>query len=818
MADIFSPFKPEGIENYTSRSQGAKAAGPIETVATTPVDRGPAALIEGIGNTFMSAVKGFDNLIKEDIETQILDAEETINAQHGLDPYNKSADFLNSSKDYPAEIDREVAALTRLKKAKESGSFDEKSYYTNLLAVSRRLRNQYGSYRDVIDQKMQAITGVDPANAILRMIDGEQKAAQRAAQAKLDANQKFALQNLEYLHGKVKDPLNAPIEVTAPIVAAQQRRDYEVKVARDRYELDAAAGKAQERQGDALLAATVAKEETDRGIRLGGAVDPSNPQAGMSQLITIMNTPYNELTPDMQDKATQMVAMLEAQNIERKRQYSTHFSGKASREAINGQFKQWDDEIAVVKGWTTGTASVAGRLYEAKRVTETRSDLDFLGNDTARYLATEKRMLSPEQIQARQTLMTANSKLLSQQTGRPESDFNLELTLVNNIVDGLVMGKKQSVTEQVKAAEARLGNGRKLSPSSVSTIIDSNVSLFSTGRDVTPATIEAAEALYGVNNSRFMEMVPKTQQAAMWNKMFGPDARAKIESMKATYPQLFANFIQMATTSFDHTFTKSAKSAVSVKEGSYTTDVTFDPVKFQFVTVPRVEPELGVGVGGRPASETYSVIGGIRKGIARVNTDWAIGEMQTVNSALTNLKATLDMASPEAASNFMKLYFKTTGIDPYAPTTKWKTNSELLSQFGRAIGGAFGIDENFIEGFQGREPASITGGTGSDEVGGGEGNDRLAPGSELSPEARAALDRLVDAGVVKANTTREKGIRTELNELQSMFDSKLLETMITVQENKDGTKSDVIESNMELLSEMRKQIKDLELLRSQSGF
>lgn len=80
----------------------------------------------------------------------------------------------------PTPAQNQLNTLARTKAAVDAGAHPSSDYYTKLNAVVSQLRSQYPGYADQIDASVSKITGVIPANALLRSRLAEYNASQRA--------------------------------------------------------------------------------------------------------------------------------------------------------------------------------------------------------------------------------------------------------------------------------------------------------------------------------------------------------------------------------------------------------------------------------------------------------------------------------------------------------------------------------------------------------------------------------------------------------------------------------------------------------------
>lgn len=123
-------------------------------------NQGFEALFKGAGNIIEGAVGLADStvqtFIKEDVRAGY-DAE--------LKPITDSV---------PIEMQNGVASLGSLQAALEQGKISDVYFYGQLTAMSKSMRAKYPGYEEYVDNAIQSITGVRPANALRDAILSEQ--------------------------------------------------------------------------------------------------------------------------------------------------------------------------------------------------------------------------------------------------------------------------------------------------------------------------------------------------------------------------------------------------------------------------------------------------------------------------------------------------------------------------------------------------------------------------------------------------------------------------------------------------------------------
>lgn len=123
-------------------------------------DQSFEAMFKGIGSTIEGAAKLADNTVQQFISHDTRTAYE--------------AEMKPVTDSVPVEIRNGVASLGSLQAALEQGKISDVYFYGQLTAMSKGLRAKYPGYEDYVDQAIQSITGVRPANAFRDAILAEQ--------------------------------------------------------------------------------------------------------------------------------------------------------------------------------------------------------------------------------------------------------------------------------------------------------------------------------------------------------------------------------------------------------------------------------------------------------------------------------------------------------------------------------------------------------------------------------------------------------------------------------------------------------------------
>lgn len=169
-----------------------------------------------------------------------------------------SGDVSPMAGNRPPNQEQVAGDYARVKAAYDQGKISDRNYYAQLEVMNRSLRSRYPGFRDEVDQMVQSITGVVPANALRKAVLNDLQTAQSTSDALTKERQKMLMSNPEYFPADAmqREAAGKPYTMAElyafkqPKVIAQEQ----VKDLKAQLELKAASGNAT--STDALQAAT----------------------------------------------------------------------------------------------------------------------------------------------------------------------------------------------------------------------------------------------------------------------------------------------------------------------------------------------------------------------------------------------------------------------------------------------------------------------------------------------------------------------------------------------------------------------------------
>ena len=175
----FNP-SPGGVPAANMPDQTGASRGAIPNRAFESLFEGAGALVKG-------AVTAYDDLNKYNITEEV---------KAGWGKANEPFDTDN----LPKDLTDSVATLKSLQTARDQGKLSDVYYTGQLAAMTKSLRAKYPHYDEFIDQTVQGITGIRPANAFRNAILNEFEQQAQDASDKEKADAKWIEDNAGYIY------------------------------------------------------------------------------------------------------------------------------------------------------------------------------------------------------------------------------------------------------------------------------------------------------------------------------------------------------------------------------------------------------------------------------------------------------------------------------------------------------------------------------------------------------------------------------------------------------------------------------------------
>jgi len=195
VAKFTQEVKPTNDPTYTAPSRDPDRLRP---------DRSMETLFAGIGDAVGGVAQILDDRNMRNIEKDAYAGVDPLRDQQGVEAAIATDGDLWGNKgvkvaqaggpmalNKPPAADDAGRSVRTLTDAFNAGKIGPTQYYTRLEVLSRQMRTRYPGYRSEVDKTIQSITGINPANAIVRQVNSDLEEQRRAAQSGRDDTTKL---------------------------------------------------------------------------------------------------------------------------------------------------------------------------------------------------------------------------------------------------------------------------------------------------------------------------------------------------------------------------------------------------------------------------------------------------------------------------------------------------------------------------------------------------------------------------------------------------------------------------------------------------
>ena len=614
MADFNTKIKDADTgSSLVGASQGIKApvAKVTATKATTLVDTSASAntragMVQDAGSLFGSAVTVVDQGIKRDIENTARQEGDTIFSEFGVGD-QATLEQTITNEPPPKDINKVAQNLARLQNAYDRGVISENSYAARFESVSRQLRARYPGHRDYIDNQISKISGINPANTLIRNMMSQ------AASGK-DAAVQEERRRLSYLEEVTKAGVGVGfipgieqmsymdmLKATGPAYAEKNK----ITVLKSQAE-------AMKAQGE--VATEKYKEAARRDINILTTKT-------FQDVTSPFGKNYQELTTNikaaMQDNkvSTEEAAALRAQLGNFKNGFMAAVT-KTTLANYGNELSEKDREDVMSPAVTfikriedallnPQTGDLLRMSHEMEYM-KTSDDLDFVKSDSnVAMAATARRVLGDDA-----------SKLFIEYSAQIKADRD---KLLFDHANDTIFGTNTGVSLQAAINQASARGSTD--PTLKQNLLRSSLDVIKSRSTSPEAKQKAATALFGVRNSSFLEeSVTETQQGQVFSAMVNTETLKALKEMEAAgNPDGLARFKSWTKSSFAPIFRSTADTIRQNTEGM-SSSLIFNEKTGQIEVPSNLEGAAGGRGGTNPEARENQRLSGIRAPVDKLNS------------------------------------------------------------------------------------------------------------------------------------------------------------------------------------------------------
>ena len=620
MADFAPELRDRDPQDYMKSSRGWD-------------DNTAEVAIKGASDIFRLGVKVTDDAYKRDITEEARIAVDKDRDLAIAELHSLSRPTSQGGTPIPEEITRDAQKLAIMKQAVKQGAYMESNYVGSLDATARKLRTRYPGYRDHIDDTMKQLTGMDPANALVREL-------RQDAQAILGAKDPTETKRLEILKAMKNPPVgaeNMSYEKLLPYYLQTKREDYALEhkqaviatqTAADKYDTKVIGEDAATSWGKH------AQTITSKAHPLVGAT-----LAQLEEMTARFNTDDPNAIRDPKKIAEGMQLLnratveLEGQFNSFMRQPRKHLADKSYAMVLGDEklkeikANQVDTIVGLYRTALVDGSSAhfkhAAQLNEVSRDTELQR---LMGDPVLRTAYGLSKAFGPAGLDI---IMSKDAKVLN---AYQQSIKGYMLTTMSD--------PKMPQTSLTEEVQKTLTKDSSVGPEVIQSTIDKGMKLMASPDAVdAPRKAKLIDSFYGPRNEAFIGMVngdPKfggkaTDPQRTFSMMANPEMAKAVhkfsqESGDPSHWEKYQNWVIKQTYAMNLTNINTV--AVSMRNAP-ALDIKFNPQTFKFVyqdkELPPIPPSQSAGLAAlRVAANAYDRSGtaGIKAAIDRVNASF----------------------------------------------------------------------------------------------------------------------------------------------------------------------------------------------------
>jgi hypothetical protein len=641
---------------------------------TSQADTSLGTLFAGIGQGATAVAGAVDINNQNNIKQNVNEYTDRIRREYGVnDAETLQADVTQPTQPLPADLVRSQSNLKDLNDAVSQGRMSQTYYYARLQTMTRQLYARYPSYRDVIDQTVQNVTGVTPANALQKSIMSDAEEAKTQASSKQNQFINYVQTNEKDAPPNVWQRLNSgelnEMDVRSYVAANKQQQ---AGVEATRAQLSLMHDQKQLNQEDAYSSAVTETSGIVNKV-LGDATSQAGKNfASFQQTLAKAGADKNYTADEMQAltsafgelKANTLLSVNGALSSPWTPGSTQSYAStlppdrlKAVRDQAMSQLNVFEDALT---NKNFGILNQTAAYLEAQKNDVTGAMLKGPGGQILQKVQGLRQIAGDQYIN---TFLMANPEALS------ATVFSVKNAAVADIGTGtktLTEGIQDVKTAGVTDPKAY----RALVDTTVSSILDKNIAQ--------PALENFINKTYGADNYNVFAQFKQSERLQLYSKLTSPAVTARVAELGKTNPALVDTYKNWAYSRFASLFKSEADNIQSAATGQDMYEVKYDPKTSQFSINPTAQFANDVNTSGRYSKPyMWDFLGGQKANDAAVS-------INKMNQAITSLKPVLalDGADP---TNALASLFQTQGINLNAPKSPG-----FFDSMGRAVLSATG--------------------------------------------------------------------------------------------------------------------------------
>lgn len=621
-----------------------------------------ANLFAGIGDAVSGAANVADNEIKENIKTDVqtgvdslrnaqgvdaavattpgsmnFDSQATKNVVPGVSPGGGGDGTTGLTANKPPNSDDLTARMGKLTDAYKAGKLGDTAYYAQLESLTRQIRARYPGYRDQVDNMIQTVAGVTPANALRKSVLSDIQSSQSATDKEKDKQWSFVKENLQYLTpDQIKQVSSGQVDFPGLLQTIAGRKSEEFAFQSQKLQLETQAAKGKANADDAAKVATDGiggmmtrmwqdstsgmKDLNDRLLKAqqsGAALSPQDLQQFKGQFLQLKTAAQQKIQESLYTPGPSGHSL------------ASIMGNDKAQEVMKTQMARFDDVEKMITDGNYGAIAINKNFADASTDQRTRVMLEQ-NNALANLAAVGNIKGAPA--------------WLPSIASDPTTGFMKNTTKALNQAMQLDLANPQSSTPVDEMA-------RKISTGQVDKGVAKswfNGIVNGLSNPAAPPEITGSYAKKLFQDSpNFLSHFVREEQSQVFNQLVKPEVTQRMQELGKSNPDLWRSYSTWAKNNFGLVFKQSIDDINGVSDRAWM-DVKFDPKANQFVVTPTEE-------GTREAYKNAGSYANPLNWIESVQGSNIVKQVDKINMGLKNITPILKADGFDPATEMRNL-------------------------------------------------------------------------------------------------------------------------------------------------------------------
>jgi hypothetical protein len=580
---------PERDKGYTGYSEGIRPQREVEGPPSKVADnsayykaKAKVAGTEQFGNILKGVVDTADYMAQTYIGEELRSQKEMVDAEFGVREATTTQESITSPvQPAPADLEMAFTQVEGVQAGYQSGRLKESHYWARLESITRQMKARFPGYKNEIDQRIGALSGRTPANALRDELKQEALAADKVKDRKQQIVERSMFDGSYVRAFGDKDPATMTEEEILSGVGTVQAQDATVtaETARLAYEDKKKTLKKDEamevgKRHSMLLWNRLFKPTT----HAAGGMDPFIKALDAAQTdLNSGGTLDADEQADLSLKLNQFKRnALNSVELWLNSDFSEDTPGQSWRSVINDE-----EKIKQLKQPVLDTIA----QYEQAILDK---DLGWIGMN-AKYIASTETSVGARLLkQSDAARLYSGVKGIMGETGGnlvlADKGNNLLSELNASLNDQL---SKKSILGETSSLKSEFDTWAKEGvedPAAYTAAIRSHVAMLVENKNLPKANFDhLVETMYGAENLNMLSKWSEKQKLSAFRTFTSPEVQKKMEEIKGSNPQAWAKYRSWVSHNFSALFRTDLMNASEALGVHQYATLEWDEKNMQFV-------------------------------------------------------------------------------------------------------------------------------------------------------------------------------------------------------------------------------------------